>query len=115
VWDALARATGRTVPELQRMSEAGALGRDVIGQLIDELGRMNAGASDKLMNTYAGAVANAKDALAEFYDMVAQSGVLEFLTDKVRELLAEFDRMKQTGELRGEGQGAGGHLHLHGQ
>ncbi|ASI68709.1 hypothetical protein BA022_09255 [Diaphorobacter nitroreducens] len=100
VWDALARATGRTVPELQRMSEAGALGRDVIGQLIDELGRMNAGASDKLMNTYAGAVANAKDALAEFYDMVAQSGVLEFLTDKVRELLAEFDRMKQTGELQ---------------
>ena len=99
VWDALARATGRTVPELQRMSEAGALGRDVIGQLIDELGRMNAGASDKLMNTYAGAVANARDALAEFYDMVAQSGVLEFLTGKVRELLAEFDRMKQTGEL----------------
>src|SRR5690606_6882362 len=28
VWDALANATGRTVPELQKMSEAGALGRD---------------------------------------------------------------------------------------
>jgi tape measure domain-containing protein len=100
VWDALARATGRSVPELQRMSEAGTLGRDVISRLIDELGRMNAGASDKLMNTYAGAVSNAKDALAEFYDMVAQSGVLEFLTGKLKELLAEFDRMKQSGELQ---------------
>ncbi|WP_423458034.1 tape measure protein [Ottowia sp. VDI28] len=100
VWDALAKATGRTVPELQRMSEAGLLGRDVISKLIDELGRMNEGASDKLMRTFTGAVANAKDALAEFFDMVAQSGVLDWLTDKVRQLLAEFDRMKQTGELQ---------------
>lgn len=100
VWDALARATGRTVPELQRMSEAGLLGRDVITKLIDELGRMNAGASDKLMNTYAGAVANAKDALAEFFDMIAKAGVLDWLTGKIRELLAEFDRMKQSGELQ---------------
>lgn len=99
VWDALARATGRSVPELQRLSEAGSLGRDVIGQLIDELGRMNAGASDKLMNTYAGAVANAKDALAEFFDMISKAGVLDWLTAKVRELLAEFDRMKESGEL----------------
>lgn len=99
VWDALARATGRTVPELQRMSEAGLLGRDVISKLIDELGRMNAGASDKLMQTYAGAVANAKDALAEFFDMIAKAGVLDWLTDKIRGLLDEFDRMKQSGEL----------------
>jgi hypothetical protein len=61
---------------------------------------MNAGASDKLMNTYAGAVSNAKDALAEFFDMVSRSGVLDFLTAKVQELLAEFDRLKQSGELQ---------------
>ena len=100
VWDALARATGRTVPELQRMSEAGLLGRDVISKLIDELGRMNEGASEALMRTYAGAVSNAKDALAEFFDMIAKSGVLDWLTEKIRGLLAEFDRMKQTGELK---------------
>ena len=100
VWDALAKATGRTVPELQRMSEAGQLGRDVISKLIDELGRMNDGASERLMRTYAGAVANAKDALAEFFDMIAKAGVLDWLTDKIRGLLAEFERMKQTGELQ---------------
>lgn len=99
VWDALATATGRSVPELQKMSEAGQLGRDVIAKLIDELGRMNAGASDKLMATYAGAVSNAKDALAEFFDLVSRSGVLDYLTTKVQQLLAEFDRMKASGEL----------------
>ena len=52
------------------------------------------------MNTYAGAVANAKDALAEFFDMIAKAGVLDWLTGKIRELLAEFDRMKQSGELQ---------------
>jgi tape measure domain-containing protein len=99
VWDALAHATGRSVPELNRMSEAGLLGRDVISKLIDELGRMNEGASVKLMNTYAGSISNVKDAMAEFFDLVSRSGVLDYLTGKVKELLAEFDRMKQSGEL----------------
>ena len=38
---------------------------------------MNAGASEKMMATFSGAVSNAKDALAEFYDMVATAGVLD--------------------------------------
>jgi tape measure domain-containing protein len=99
VWDALTQATGRTVPELQRMSAAGLLGRDVITKLIDALGQQNLGASAKLMATYSGAVSNAKDAMAEFYDLISQSGVLDFLTRKLQDLLAEFERMKNTGEL----------------
>lgn len=99
VWDALATATGRSVPELQRMSSAGELGRDVIRDLIDELGRMNTGSSERLMKRYAGTVSNAKDALAEFYDMVAQSGVLDYLTGRLQDMLAEFDRLKDSGEL----------------
>ncbi len=104
VWDALAAATGRTVPELQKMSSAGELGRDVISKLIDELGRMNEGASDELMRTFAGAVSNAKDAVEEFFNMIAKSGALDWLTEKLRELLAEFDRMKETGELQERAQ-----------
>lgn len=99
VWDALTQATGRTVPELQRMSEAGLLGREVITKLIDALGQQNLGASAKLMATYSGAVSNAKDAMAEFYDLIAQAGVLDFLTRQIQGLLVEFERMKNTGEL----------------
>lgn len=104
VWDALSAATGRSVAELQKMSSAGELGRDVIGKLIDELGRMNEGASDELMRTFAGAVSNAKDAVEEFFNMIAEAGALDWLTEKLRELLAEFDRMKETGELQERAQ-----------
>ena len=99
VWDVLAQATGKNTAELQKMSEAGELGRGTILKLIDALGKMNAGASEQMMATFSGAVSNAKDALAEFYDMIAQAGVLDFLTTQLQDLLAEFDRMKQTGEL----------------
>lgn len=104
VWDALSAATGRSVAELQKMSSAGELGRDVISKLIDELGRMNEGASDELMRTFAGAVSNAKDAVEEFFNMIAEAGALDWLTEKLRELLAEFDRMKETGELQERAQ-----------
>lgn len=99
VWDLLAKATGKNVAELQRLSEEGRLGKDVIKALIDEMGRSNAGASATLMDTYAGAVSNAKDATAEFFDMIAKSGVLDYLKTQIQALLVEFDRMKQSGEL----------------
>lgn len=100
IWDLLAKATGKNIGELQKLSEAGLLGRDTILKLIDAMGEMNSGASDKLMSTFSGAVSNAKDALHEFYDMVAKAGVLEFLTSQVQDLLKEFDRMKASGELQ---------------
>jgi tape measure domain-containing protein len=99
IWDVLAQATGKNTAELQKMSEAGELGRGTILKLIDALGQMNAGASDKMMATFSGAVSNAKDALAEFYDMIAKAGVLDFLTGQLQDLLAEFNRLKETGEL----------------
>lgn len=100
VWDLLAQATGKNTAELQKMSEAGTLGRSVILKLIDALGQENMGASEKLMATFAGAVSNAHDALKEFYAMIAQSGVLEYLTEQIRGLLDEFERLKASGELK---------------
>ncbi len=99
VWDLLTKATGRNVQELQKMSEAGQLGRDVILQLIDAMGRQNAGASADLMASYAGAVQRAQDAMQDFLNTIAQSGVLDYLTQQLQGLLAEFDRMKASGEL----------------
>lgn len=99
VWDLLAKATGKNVVELQKLSESGALGRDVILKLFDALGEKNAGASARLMATFSGAVSNAKDALHEFFDMVARSGALDYLTGKLNEALDEFQRLKDTGEL----------------
>ncbi|WP_287365795.1 tape measure protein, partial [Thauera sp.] len=100
VWDLLAQVTGRNTVELQKMASAGELGRDVIVKLIGALGNANAGASAELMQTYAGSVSNAKDALDEFYTLIADAGVLDFLTGRIQSLLAEFERLKETGELQ---------------
>lgn len=100
VWDLLAKATGKNTAELEKMSAAGTLGRDTILKLIDALGQENMGASARLMQTFSGAVSNAKDALSEFYDMIAKAGVLEYLTGQINDLLAEFDRMKASGDLK---------------
>src|SRR5690606_2299049 len=68
-WDLLAKATGKNVAELQKLAEAGQLGRDTILQLIDAMGQKSAGASADLMASYAGAVQRAQDALQEFFNM----------------------------------------------
>lgn len=99
VWDLLSAATGRNVAELQQMASAGKLGREAILQLLDAMGSRNAGAGAELMAKYAGAVSNARDAMAEFFDLIAQSGVLDYLAEQIRDLLDEFDRMKDSGEL----------------
>lgn len=100
VWRLLAEVTGKNEAELQKLSESGALGRDVIRDLIAAMGDSNIGASAELMKTYSGTVAAAKDALKEFYAMIADSGVLDYLRDKLQDVLAEFDRMKNSGELQ---------------
>ena len=51
------------------------------------------------MNSYAGAVQRAQDAMKEFFNMIAQSGVLEYLTSQLQGLLAKFDELKASGEL----------------
>lgn len=99
VWDLLAKATGRNVDELRHMSEAGTLGRDVILKLWDAIGEKNAGASARLMKTFSGTVSNAKDAMAEFFDLIARSGVLDYLTKQVQAVLDNFDKLKANGTL----------------
>lgn len=99
IWDLLATATGKNVQELMRMSQAGELGRDAITKLWAAMGEKNAGASERLMHTFAGTVSNAKDAIAEFFDLISRSGVLEYLTKQIQGVLDEFDKLKQSGEL----------------
>lgn len=100
VWDALAKATGKNTTELAEMSKSGQLGRDVISKLIATLGQMNMGASAAQMNTFSGSVSNAKDAMTEFMAKIADSGVMEYAKSQIQALLAEFERMKNSGELQ---------------
>lgn len=84
VYDLLAKATGKTTKELQDMSEKGTIGRDVIRQLIDEMGKEGAGAAADKMKSYAGAVSNMSDAFENAIDKLRQQGGFDFLTEGIR-------------------------------
>lgn len=100
VWQLLAKATGKTVPELQKMSEQGKLiAQDVLPKLFDQMQKDYGGAMSKQATTLTGVWSSLKDntkslagtALAPLFDLVkagvgrmgelAQSeGVTEFAT-----------------------------------
>lgn len=100
VWDLLAQATGKNVQELQKLSESGALGRDVIQQLMDAIAKGSSGAAAANMSILSGTISNAKDNIDSFYRMVAGSGALDWLTQKISAANSEFDQLKNDGSLQ---------------
>jgi tape measure domain-containing protein len=84
VWDLLSKATGKTIPELRKMSEAGQLGRDSMRQLIDEMGRVSQGASQEKMDAYAGAVSNMGDAVDGSINKMRAAGGFDWITKSIQ-------------------------------
>ena len=100
VWDLLAKATGKTAVELQEMSSAGQLGRAAIRDLMDEMGRMNAGASANALNTWNGQLSVLKSNWTEFLDLIARSGMLDLFREELRAVNEAIKEMAETGELK---------------
>lgn len=100
VWDLLQQVTGKNTAELQRLSEQGKLGRDVIKDLIDEMGRSAEGAAAANMSLLSGLISNAKDNLAQFYDLIATSGAMDWLKSQLEDLNRNFEQMAADGTLK---------------
>jgi tape measure domain-containing protein len=83
VYDLLTKATGKTAAEIQVMSEKGTMGRDVMRQLIDEMGREGAGTAAAKMNSYAGAISNMGDAFENAIDRTRKQGGFQYLTQGI--------------------------------
>lgn len=100
VWDLLAQVTGKNTLELQKLSEQGKLGREVIRDLMEEIGRQAKGSAADNMTLMSGLISNARDNLAQFYNMVSSSGAMDWLKDQLAELNAEFAEMAADGRLQ---------------
>jgi tape measure domain-containing protein len=72
-WDLLAKVTGKNSAELQKMSEKGQLGRDVILQLIQKMGELASGANADAVNTLDGQISNLNDSWTRLWDNVVNS------------------------------------------
>ncbi|AYV36690.1 tape measure protein [Aeromonas veronii] len=100
VWQMLEQVTGRNTSELQKLSEAGKLGRETISALMNEIAAQSRGAAADNMSLLSGLISNAQDNLAKFYRMVAENGALTWLKNQLANLNAEFETMARDGRLQ---------------
>ncbi|MBV2127920.1 tape measure protein [Arsukibacterium indicum] len=100
VWQLLENVTGKNTSELQKLSSAGQLGRDVMKQLIDEIGRAAEGQAQKGMQTMTGLVSNLRDNITRFYVLISQSGAMDALKEQLNAVNQQFERMAADGTLK---------------
>ena len=100
VWQLLEQVTGKNTAELQKLSEAGKLGRDTIAALMNEIAAQSSGAAANNMGLLSGLISNAQDNLAKFYRLVAENGALAWLKNQLANLNAEFAAMANDGRLQ---------------
>lgn len=100
VWDRLAEATGKSVVELRKLSEAGKLGRNEIRLLVEQIGKTSQGALEAQMKTLNGLVSNVQDTWSQFVARIANSGLMEYAKKQLSDLLALFERAKASGDLK---------------
>jgi tape measure domain-containing protein len=99
VWQLLSEVTGKNVQQLQKMSEAGALGKDVMQQFFAQMGKDSAGAAAEQMSTLSGELSNLQDNFQQFQDRVAKKGVLDYFKDQLGRLNDLFGKMAADGRL----------------
>jgi tape measure domain-containing protein len=87
VWDLLQKSTGKNVQELQKLSEAGKLGRDTIRELYEEIGRANAGAANAALSGTSGLVAQISQQWVDFKRAIVDAGLGDYFKRQMQELL----------------------------
>lgn len=99
VWDLLAKRTGLTTAQLQKLSEQGKLGRGAIKMLIEEMGKSSAGAAQDQAKTWTGMVSMLSDYWTGFATKVMGSGAFDWLKEKLQGFLDLLDKMAADGRL----------------
>ncbi len=99
VWEMLEKVTGKNVQELQKLSAAGKLGKDVIADLVAEIGRSAEGAAAENMKLLSGYVSNLKDSWQNFLGEVAKSGALEYAKESLKGISDQITLMSADGRL----------------
>lgn len=99
VWDLLQKVTGKNTEQLQELSSKGKLGRDVIRDLIAEIGKAAEGSAAANMSRLTGIVSNLRDVAADFLDRIANSGAMDYVKQQLLGVADAIDQMDKDGRL----------------
>ncbi|MBB1320611.1 tape measure protein [Shewanella sp. SR43-8] len=100
VWDLLEKVTGKNVTQLQKMSAAGELGRDVMKQLFDEMGKQANGQASKSLDLLGGQINLISNKWTEFKQIIADSGAYQVAVDLLKDINARFDELNKSGKIK---------------
>lgn len=99
VWQMLVNVTGKNASELQDLASKGKLGRDVIRQLVVEIGKSADGAAAANMSRLTGIMSNLGDVATDFYNRIANAGALDYVKGRLMALAETIDQMDKDGRL----------------
>jgi tape measure domain-containing protein len=86
VWDLLGKALNKTTADLQKMSEAGQLGRNEIQKLIQAMEADAKGAAAGQVSTWQGALSQLSDIWEQFKAQLADAGLMDVAKEQVAKL-----------------------------
>lgn len=105
-WTLLAEATGKPIPELQDLASAGKLGREEIELLIKAIGTEFAGAAKSAMDNTQGLASSIGDEFTKAKVEVANAGLMQYVNEQMREVLAYVRQLREDGTLHEWGRDA---------
>lgn len=92
VWELLEKATGKNVQQLNDLSSKGKLGRDVIRQLLVEIGKSASGSAAGQLDTYNGLLAQLSKEWQTLLRAVGDSGVFGAVKEQISALISFLGR-----------------------
>ena len=98
-WQLLAKATGKTVQELMKLSEKGKLGGDYIRALVTQMGKESKGASEAIGKSWDGILDRIGDAWKGFNKSIADAGVFDQAKIALEDLLSLIQKLQNNGQL----------------
>ncbi|MEL4264132.1 tape measure protein [Shewanella xiamenensis] len=104
VWDLLAKVTGKNTLELSKMSEQGKLGREVMQQLFDEMGKQANGQAAKSLERLSGQVNLISNKWEQFLQIIADSGAYQVAVDLLKDINTQFDELNKSGSIKAAAQ-----------
>ncbi|MGI2021723.1 tape measure protein [Shewanella glacialipiscicola] len=104
VWDLLEKVTGKNAVQLGKLSEAGKLGRDVMQQLFDEMGKQANGQAALSLDRLSGQVNLLSNKWESFKQIIADSGAYQVAIDLLKDINTTFDQLNQSGSIKAAAQ-----------
>ncbi|KPK37055.1 MAG: hypothetical protein AMJ69_12755, partial [Gammaproteobacteria bacterium SG8_47] len=100
VIDILADKLGVTNERILEMSQRGQLGRDAIGLLIEGMQELAGGASQRLMDSWAGLWSNLQDHITLALKELSEGGALDGAKEGLRSLVDGMKDLRESGRLQ---------------